>query len=348
MRDRLHRADCIETTPLAGFHSYDPPMRVVSLLPSATEILAHIGGDSLLVGRSHECDHPPSASVIPVLTASRTRFTTSRAVDREVSAMIGGGGDTATSLYHLDSDRLRDLRPDLILTQDLCAVCSIDLDTVRAAIADLHPRPEVVSLNPASFEDVLDDMMRIGAAIDREGPARDAVVRLRERFHSAADHVNAYTEPERVLFMEWTDPVYVGGHWTPQLIERAGGDHTLNPTRPIEGSGAGSAAQGAFRVAGPSRRVSEEEIVESAPQAVVIAPCGLSLEVVRREARTLMERSWFQSLPGVRGGRVALVDGNQMFNRPGPRLVDAFEFLVGFLQRTPALIPVGFPWEAMS
>ena len=322
-------------------------MRVVSLLPSATEILATIGGDSLLVGRSHECDHPSSIDQIPVLTASRTRFTTAAAVDRQVSAMVAGS-DAAPSLYHLDIDRLRDLRPDVILTQDLCRVCSIDLDSVHRAAMEMDPRPEVVSLNPTSFEGMLDDVMRVGAAVGREAAARAAVVRMRERFHSAADHVNAFTDPVRVLFMEWTDPVFSGGHWTPQLIERAGGSHTLNPTRPMPGSGDGAGAQGAFREAGPSRRVTEDEIVASEPEVVIIAPCGLGLDVVRDEARNLMARPWFGSLPAVQNGRVALVDGNQMFNRPGPRLVDAFEFLVGYLNDVPRLIPTDFPWEGMA
>jgi ABC-type Fe3+-hydroxamate transport system substrate-binding protein len=322
-------------------------MRVVSLLPSATEILDAIGGITLLVGKSHECDHPAEVARLPVLTASRTRFTTAAAVDREVSAMLAGA-DAATSLYHLDTDRLRDLRPDVILTQDLCRVCSIDLAAVRGAISDLSPRPNVVSLNPTTFEGMLDDAMRIGAAVGLEAQAREAVVRMRERFHAAADHVNAFTDPVRVLFMEWTDPVFVGGHWTPQLIERAGGAHTLNPTRPIAGSGDGAGAQGAFREAGPSRRVTAEEIVDSAPEVVIIAPCGLALDEVRAEARTLMGQQWFQSLPAARGGRIALVDGNQMFNRPGPRLVDAFEFLVGYLNHVPGVIPADFPWEGIG
>jgi ABC-type Fe3+-hydroxamate transport system substrate-binding protein len=227
-------------------------------------------------------------------------------------------------------------------------VCSIDLDSVRTAAESMPSRPRILSLDPHSIEDVLDDVIRVGQAIDHEAAARDAVVHLRERFHAAADHVNPFTEPVRVLFMEWTDPVFVGGHWTPQLIERAGGSHPLNPTAPLPGAGDGAGAQGAFRIAGASRRVTEEEIVESDPEVVIIAPCGLSLDVVRREARNLMDQSWFRSLGAVRAGRVALVDGNQMFNRPGPRLVDAFEFLVGYLTGVPELIPSDFPWEQLT
>jgi len=322
-------------------------MRVVSLLPSATEILAFVGGDTMLVGRSHECDHPASVARLPVLTSSRTTYTTAGAVDRQVREMLAQT-DTATSLYHLDADRLRDLRPDLILTQNLCRVCSIDLHTVRAAAESMVQRPRILSLDPHSFEDVLDDILRIGEAIGHETQATSAVVRVRERFHTAADHVNPFTEPVRVLFLEWTDPVFVGGHWTPQLIERAGGSHPLNPTHPLPGSGDGSGAQGAFRVAGPSRQATPEEIAESDPDVVIIAPCGLTLDVVRAEARNLMDRSWFRSLRAMRDGRVALVDGNQMFNRPGPRLVDAFEFLVGYLNQVPERIPSDFPWERFA
>jgi ABC-type Fe3+-hydroxamate transport system substrate-binding protein len=316
-------------------------MRVVSLLPSATETLCLLGGSDLLVGRSHECDFPPSIQDRPVLTSQITDFTTPAEVDRQVSAALAEG----QALYRLDTNSLRALEPDVILTQDLCEVCSIDLGTVRAAAAAITPSPRVVSLNPTTIEGVFDDVLAIGGAVGRAEDARDAVVRLRERLSAAADHVPAFYEGPVVAFLEWTDPVFIGGHWTPQLIERAGGRHPLNPTEPIAGSGAGQMAHGAERVAGKSRRVSHEDLVGSAPEAVIVSPCGLDLDATREAVRAIAGEAWWSGLPAVRNGRVALVDGNQMFNRPGPRLVDAFEWLVGWLNERPDLIPSDFPWE---
>ncbi len=316
-------------------------MRVVSLIPLATEILGLLGASSSLVGRSHQCDHPPEAAHTPILTDQRTAYTSPSDVDRQVSRSVSLG----QSLYHLDSDRLRTLAPDLVITQALCEVCSIDLDTVRSAVRELDPEPVLLTLHPESMEDLYDDIMRIGAALGCESRAQHEVVRLRERFHEAADYVNPYTEPVNTLFLEWTDPPFVGGHWTVQLLERAGASHPLNPTAPLPGAGSGAGAQGAHRIAGKSVRVTPDEIVDAAPQAIIICPCGVPLDRVHDEADALAELDWFRSLPAFDAGRIALVDGNQMFNRPGPRLVDAFRWLVGWLNDVEHLMPEEFPWS---
>lgn len=326
-------------------------MRVVSLLPSATEsLLAITGAEALspdapvqLVGRSHECDFPPAlaASNVPVLTAARTAFKSSAQIDREVRAQLESG----QSLYTLDIDLLNALKPDLIITQDLCAVCSIDLATVRAAAAAMSPRPAVLSLNPETFEGVLDDVLSIGAAIDQERRATEVLVALRERVYRAEEYVNPYTAKPVVAFLEWTDPLFIGGHWTPQLIERAGGDHPLNPTRPIESAGAAAGPIGqTLRRAGKSVVITPEALAAAAPEFLIISPCGLTLDQAVQEAALLARHAWFQALPAARNNRVAIVDGNQMFNRPGPRLVDAFEFLVGLINDRSDVIPRDFPW----
>lgn len=316
-------------------------MRIVSLLPSATEIVGLLGAGDALVGRSHECDFPSWVRDRPALTLQRTVFTNSAEVDRTVRESINAG----SSLYSLDAEGLQKLRPDLIITQDLCSVCSIDLESVRAIAASIDPAPRVLSLNPQSFEDVLDDILRVGEAIGRTRDATELLVALRQRFFAAADFVDPYADPVRVVFLEWTDPPFVGGHWTPQLIERAGGAHPLNPTRPLPGAGAGAGAQGAHRVAGLSVQVTTEAIAEAAPEALIVCPCGLDLAQTRIECAKIARKSWWKALPAVREGRVALVDGSEMFNRPGPRLVDAYEWLVGWLNDLPHLIPEGFPWE---
>ena len=317
-------------------------MRVVSLLPSATEILCLIGGRHMLVGRSHECNHPAALADLPALTSQRTSpDATPVQIDREVSSALAAG----ESLYRLDTPRLHDLRTDLILTQDLCDVCSIDLAAVRAAAARMNPAPRVLSLNPHSFEDVLDDVMRIGEAVGLAGAARDALVGLRERFFRAADHVNAFAQRPTLLFLEWCDPPFVGGHWIPQLVERAGALHPLNPTVAMDGAGAGAGGQMAHRLAGKSLRVPPEMIERLRPDLVVVCPCGVGLGEVRRHLASVERADWWRSTPAVREGRVALVDGNHMFSRPGPRLVDAYEWLVAWINDVPGLIPEGFPWE---
>lgn len=328
-------------------------MRVVSLLPSATEIMSLIGAEHLLVGRSHECDFPESVRALPVLSAPRAAYEpdvdpgtggSAAAIDAQVRELTAQG----ESLYTLDEQTLADLKPDLILTQDLCSVCSIDLETVRRVADGLNPTPNVVSLNPNSVEAVFDDVLRLGEATGHTRQARDAVVSLRGRLHAAAECVNQFVDGPRVGFMEWSDPIFIAGHWTVQLIERAGGRHPLNETVPKPGSGAAAGPQQAERIAGKSIAVSNEVFAASLPEYLVIAPCGLTLDESAREAERLMQQPWFADLPAVRAGRVAAVDGSQMFNRPGPRLIDAFEWLTGWLNDRPELIPEHFPWRLIG
>lgn len=343
-------------------------MRVASLLPSATETLSFVGGSDLLVGRSHECDFPVGLDHLPILTAQIIDFHQSggsagvdQAVRRALSACASqtdhpsgsprglpesdDGWIAQGGLYRLNARLLRDLRPDVILTQDLCEVCSIDLNTVRAVAATMDPAPTIVSLNPTTFEHTLDDCYRVADAVGLSSQGEERVARLRERYFRAANFVNPFTQGPRVVFLEWTDPLFIGGHWTPQLIERAGASHPLNPTVAMDGAGAGEGQQAAFRVAGKSIRVPTDAIEAIRPEVIIVCPCGLDLNTVREETAKIAREPWFANTPAARSGRVALVDGNQMFNRPGPRLVDAFEFLVGYLNDIPSLIPEGFPWE---
>lgn len=327
-------------------------MRVVSLLPSATESLLAIVGSPRtervrLVGRSHECDWPADGSLdeIPILTSQRTRFETSAQIDQAVREQLSSG----QSLYTLDAAGLASLRPDVILTQDLCEVCSIDLDTVRGVVAAMPPeeRPEIVSLNPTTLEAVFDDLLTIGRAVGMEREALDAVVRLRARVYQAEELVTPYLDGPNVAFLEWTEPVFIGGHWTPQLIERAGARHPLNPTTALETAGAAVGPIGqTMRAAGKSIRIADEVLAASRPEALIVCPCGLSLDAAWAETERLARKPWWRDLPAVRSGRVAVVDGNQMFNRPGPRLVEAFEWLVGWLNGREGPEESAFPWKS--
>lgn len=319
--------------------------RVVSLLPSATELLCAAGGEAMLVGRSHECDFPPTLAHVPVLTRARIDpALPPREIDRAVREALQAPTGPQ-SLYELDAARLIDLCPDIILTQDLCDVCSIDLATVRQVASRMATPPEIVSLNPTTMEGVLDDLMRVARAIGTEAPTRDAVATLRERLFAAGEFVNPFDDGPVLAFLEWTDPLYCAGHWTVQLIERAGARHPFNPTQPKDDAGAAVGPQSGERRAGKSVRVPTDVLVAARPERLIICPCGVDLAGTHRMAEALSREPWWRELPAVRSGWVALVDGNQMFNRPGPRLVDAYEWLVAWLHEQPARMPGGFPWR---
>jgi iron complex transport system substrate-binding protein len=299
-------------------------MRVVSLLPSATEVLCTIGGEEHLVGRSHECDYPPSIAHVPILTAQKTAATTSASIDQQVRSALT---EPDASLYTLDTHALIALQPDVILTQDLCDVCSIDLRTVQRIAREMDPQPTVVNLNPRTIDDVFDDLLRVGEAVGLIEASRDAMIELRERYWSAREYVNAYTPGPEVAVLEWMDPLFIAGHWTPQLVQDAGGVHSLN-------------APGQH-----SRQIEPEQLLEVMPERLVICPCGYDLAAIRRELPALQAQRWWKLLPAVQDQQVVLVDGNQMFSRPGPRLVDALYWLVGWLNDRPELIPDHFPVE---
>lgn len=298
-------------------------MRVVSLLPSATELLCEIGGEHLLVGRSHECDYPTTIRHLPILTRQRTSATTSAQIDEQVRQAMAD--KSVDSLYTLDTDLLQSLKPDVILTQDLCDVCSIDLNTVRAIANLIDSQPTIISLNPTTVEDVFKDLLRIGEAVGMVERARTAITKLEQRYDAAVAIVRFNKKPPEVAFLEWMDPLFVGGHWTPQLIEAAGGRHSLNPP------------------GCRSRQIEPAELVACAPERLIICPCGYDLSAIKRELDVLTSQPWWTDLPAVRDHQVVLVDGSAMFNRPGPRLVDALSWLVGWLNDRPELIPPDFP-----
>lgn len=318
-------------------------MRVVSLLPSATELLVACGGGSLLVGRSHECDYPLSALSAPVLTAARIAHTAafdaaaevdSLAIDHAVREAVASG----QSLYTVNESLLAQLRPDVILTQDLCEVCSIDLRSVQRIAGTLPNQPRIINLNPLTIWQVVDDLLTVGEAVGCSKHATAAATALRDRIWTASEITTPFTDGPSVLFLEWIDPPFIGGHWTPELITLAGGRHPLNA------------------VGNKSRVASLDEIVASAPERIVVAPCGLPLAAVRAAMPSLGNQAWWNELPAVKCAlhqhatgqtvdTVMLVDGNQMFNRPGPRLVDALEWLASWFNAKPELAPCDFPAE---
>ena len=276
------------------------PQRIISLLPSATEIVCALGAADMLVGISHECDFPESIRDRTVLTRSRIAADgSSRSIDTAVRAVI----QNALSIYAIDEAALAALQPDVIVTQDLCEVCAVSLDDVRAAVARLSNRSDVriVSLRPARLGDILDDCDRVAAAlgVSASGLRSDLEQRMRA---IAARAARAEVRP-RVASLEWMEPLMLGGTWMPELIELAGG----------EGVGA---------IAGePAPTVSALRLRELRPEVIVAKPCGFSLP------RALEERDVLaKAVEGI-DARVYVTDGNAFFNRPGPRIVESLEIM---------------------
>ncbi|KAF9086452.1 hypothetical protein BGX29_009900 [Mortierella sp. GBA35] len=305
--------------------------RIISLLPSAAEIICLVGGQPEMVARSHEDDFPSTIQHLPILTEAKTRFTTSADVDRQVSEALSQGN----SLYNLDVDQLKALQPSVIVTQDLCNVCSIDLVSVQRVASKMDPQPEIVTLNPTSVSEVMESITTVGTAIGHAEEAAKVRAELEGRIQKCKDVAaqakkdNPDYKPKKVMFFEWTDPIYPAGHWTPEMIEMAGGVHPINPPGI------------------PSKRVSVESVVATEPDVVIICPCGLDMPATRKEYEFLMEKEWFRGLVN-KATAVALVDGNQMFNRSGPRLVECTEWLVMLLHDRPDFEPVDFPWARVK
>jgi iron complex transport system substrate-binding protein len=288
-------------------------MRVVSLLPSATEILFAIGAGDSVVGVTHECDFPAAARTRPHLTSSLLPAELDAAgIDRHVRASVHAG----SSLYGLDDRALAALEPDLIVTQELCAVCAVSYEIVDRAAKRLRGDPRVVSLEPSSLKDVFSTIAFLGELVDARDGAAHVLAQLRERVGALRERVAAREHEgnrERVLVLEWTDPPMSGGHWTPGLVELAGGEPVLgNP-------GANS------------RVLAWAEIADADPDVVIVAPCGFDLDRAQAEIAALPPDAAhaFASLRAVREGRAYAMDGNAFVNRPGPRLVDTGEMFAG-------------------
>lgn len=281
-------------------------MRIVSLLPSATEIAFGLGLGDDVVGVTHECDYPPEARLKPCVTT--TTLDTSLS-SREIDAITTGHLADGTSAYRLDTEALRALEPDLVLTQMLCEVCAVPHTLVRESLPHLASRPKVLSLEPVRLADVLSNVKTVGDHTGHQQEARGLIAGLRDRIDTTALDAAARGPMPRVFCMEWLDPPWSAGHWVPDMVGLAGGMELL-----------GCAAE-------PSRRVTWDEIDAVAPEVIVLMPCGFDLErTVAEFRRTELPEIW-SNLPAVQAGRVFAVDGSAYFNRPGPRLVDGLEML---------------------
>ena len=279
-------------------------MRVITLLPSATEIVAALGAIESLVGITHECDHPAQV-------ASRLRVTSSRvdgadapgAVDAGVRTLVESG----TSLYTLDEERIRSLRPDLIFTQALCDVCAVMETDVRALAARLSPEPSVISLSATTLDGVFEDIASVASALHLDDEGEELLAGLRARMLAVHDTLKAARAPRpRVAMIEWTDPIFIGGHWVPEMIRRAGGTDVLAQTGEH------------------SKVVAFDAVAAAQPEVVLVAPCGYGIARATEEAQKLVASGEWK-LPATT--EVWALDGNALTSRPGPRLVDGIEVM---------------------
>ncbi|HEY2963812.1 MAG TPA: ABC transporter substrate-binding protein [Pyrinomonadaceae bacterium] len=296
-------------------------MKIVSFLPSATEMACALGLADSIVGITHECDYPSEIKSKPVVVRNVLpieRMSQSE-IDRAVAERIREG----LSLYQIDEDLLRRLAPDLILTQNLCQVCAPSGNEVSQVIKALPEAPKILWLTPQSLAEIFDNVRELGAATGRAAEAEQLLANCKARLDRLAERIETIDERPRVFCMEWLDPVYASGHWVPELVKLAGGFDELGSER------------------GESVRVSWDEIAAWAPEVLVIMPCGFNLQQTMHQIWNVFGRYGsgtahrFFELPAVRNGRVYCVDANSYFARPGPRVVEGAELLARLIH--PAL-----------
>jgi iron complex transport system substrate-binding protein len=288
-------------------------MRIVSLLPSATEICFALGLGDEVVGRTHECDYPPEVAEVPVLTADvgASAGATSRQINDRVAASVHG----AESIYRLDISALARAEPDLILTQELCDVCAVSYREVAEAVRLAGTDSTIVSLEPTSIEGIFNSISTVGAMAEAEDESVGLIELLRERLARIENHVLerrlAGLAPRRVVALEWLDPPFASGHWVPEQVQRAGGWDLL-----------GNAGQ-------PARETTWSDVRDVEPEQLLLIPCGFDAARAAAEWRrgAATRPDWLASMPVLRDAEVYAIDGSAYFSRPGPRIIDGVALL---------------------
>jgi iron complex transport system substrate-binding protein len=289
-------------------------LRIVSLLPSATEIAFALGLGDQVIAVSHECDYPLEASKRPVLTKSaiHQKIHKSLEIDREVESR---GGD----IYEIDTKLLDRLKPDLILTQELCAVCAVSYTKVKEAARVLDSDTKIVSLEPNSLEEIIDNIRLVGSITGKVSKAEELASQLSSRIEKVRERTQRVEQRPRVFFMEWLHPPWAGGHWIPQMVDYAGG---------VEGLGT---------LGKPSRKIGWDEVLDYQPEIIVISPCGFDLNGVLKELHVLASYSGWENIPAFRSSNIYAVNASAFFSRPGPRVADGLELLAHIIH--PRLFP---------
>ncbi len=291
--------------------------RIVSLLPSATEIVCLLGFEDSLVGVSHECDFPPRVRRLPKVV--RSSFDPATLSQNEIDEKVRAAIETGESAYEIDEKLLASLAPDLVIAQELCDVCAVPHASVVEALKNMKPAPQLLSLHPHSLGDVLTDIERVGDATGTSDRARRQVAELSERLRHITDRLGSASRRPRVAALEWLDPIMASGHWIVEMIERAGGKDFLGRDRE------------------PSVYVAWDDVLGYAPEVIVLMPCGFDVERSAKDVSLLTSRLGWESLPAVQAGEVYAVHGGAYFNRSGPRLVDGVEILAEILH--PEIFP---------
>jgi iron complex transport system substrate-binding protein len=285
--------------------------RIVSLLPAATEIVAALGLIDNVVGVSHECDFPKEVNAKPRVTGCPIHHAglTSGEVDNWVRRALHENG----TIYTIDEPLMRELRPDVILTQKLCDVCAVGYGTVARLAETLPGPPKVVNLEPTSLADIFDDICRVGKACCATERAEKVLTDLSRRVENVRERAEKAGNRPKCFLMEWVDPPFCAGHWGPELVEIAGGHDPLG------------------RKHQPSVEIKWETVLEAQPEVIVLALCGYNVDRAQLDYELLKKFPQFESLPAARNGRIHIVDASQYFSRPGPRIVDSLEILGGIL-----------------
>jgi iron complex transport system substrate-binding protein len=285
--------------------------RIVSLLPAATEIVCALGAADRLVGRSHECDFPPEIRGLPACTSAKLEAGASSAeIDRQVKNLLRD----AVSIYRVDTARLKELQPDIIITQAQCEACAVSPAEVEAAVAGwLGQRPQIISLSPNRLADVWEDIRRVGTALGLADGGRAPLAALKNRMVNIIEKTCVLKQRPTVACVEWIEPLMAAGNWVPELVELAGGANV-----------AGEAGK-------HSPWMDWETLRGTDPEIIVVMPCGFDIARTRKEVAALVQQPGWSRMKAVKKRRVLLADGNQYFNRPGPRLVESLEILAEIL-----------------
>lgn len=291
---------------------YARRVRIASLVPAGTEIVCALGAGDQLVAVTHDCDHPEYVRSLPRLT--RTTIPEG-ASSGEIDGLVRTAGERGESTFHLDGDALRLASPDVIVGQTICRVCAVTFEQLPRS---LDVGPAVVPLDATSLEGVLTDIRRVGAALGLDDRAERVVEGLRARITAVRRAVERETRP-RVVCLEWTEPLFQGGHWVPEQVQAAGGTDLLGTP------------------GDRSRELAWDEVTVADPEVIVVMPCGFGVERAVAEAATLVARPEWQTLSAIRSGRVYAADGSAYFSRPGPRVIDGIEILAGLLH--PSRVP---------
>jgi len=296
-------------------------MKIVSLLPSATELVCGLGLRDQLVGVSHECDYPVSVVGLPILTSSRIpEGLSSSEIDRLVTDQLKND----EALYDLVMEPLVELQPDLIVTQALCDVCAVSGNDVAKAIGSLPGDPQVINLEPICLDDVLETVTLLAEAAQCVEQGQRYRAELQSRIDTVSERSTPLTDKPRVALLDWLEPLFDGGHWTPEIIALAGGIPVFGDKRQ------------------PSQRREWHELIDAAPDIIFIALCGFNVERSLQDVEAFLKTEGFIELHRRTGTQVYLVDGNAYFSRPGPRLVDALEIMANALHPDTHPLPEGF------